>query len=69
MSVMASLAKAANAKVLTGTRPTTRVFPNAKWTLVVGLSLLALAAFGMIPASETLNAEHSSAARTNSEAG
>jgi ketopantoate reductase len=35
MSVIAGVAKAAaGAKVLTGTRPTTRVFPPAKWTLV-----------------------------------
>jgi hypothetical protein len=69
MSVVTRVGKAASAKVFTGTRPTTGVFPKTKWTLMVALVLVALAAFGLILASETLNAEHSSAASTNSEAG
>jgi len=54
MSVIAGLAKtAAGAKVLAGTRPTTRGFPKTKWTLVVALALLALIAFAaLIPASQ-----------------
>jgi hypothetical protein len=55
MSVIAGLAKAtAGAKVLTETRPTTRVFPNARSTLVVlGVVLLALVTFAaLIPASQ-----------------
>ena len=51
MSVVTRVGKAAGARVLTGTRPTTRIFPNAKWTLVVGLALLALVVFALISAS------------------
>jgi hypothetical protein len=63
MSVITGVAKAAaGAKVLTGTRPTTRVFPKTKWTLVVALALLALAAFATLtPASEAPNADYYSA--------
>ena len=68
MSVIAGVAKAADAKVLTGTRPTTRVFPETKWTLVVALALLAFAT--SIPASQAPSAEHYySAESTNSQAG
>ena len=58
MSVIAGLAKAASgARVLTGTRPTMRVFPKPKWMLVVmALALLAIAA--LIPASQVPNTEH-----------
>jgi hypothetical protein len=68
MSVIASLAKAAaGAKLLTGTRPTTSIFPNLKWTLVVALALVAIGA--LISASQAPSTEHSSAASTNPEAG
>jgi hypothetical protein len=56
MSVIAGVAKAAGAKVLTGTRPTTRVLPSTKRTLVVALALLAFAV--LIPASQAPSAEH-----------
>jgi hypothetical protein len=58
MSVIASVAKAAGAKVLTGATPPTRIFPNTRWTLVVALALLVFAA--LIAASQAPNAEHSS---------
>jgi Beta-propeller repeat len=57
MSVVAGLGKAA-AGGLTGTRPTTRVFPKTKWKLVVALVLLAAFAT-LIPASQAPNAKHS----------
>jgi beta-propeller repeat-containing protein len=72
MSVIAGVAKAAGAKVLTGRRPTTWVFPKkTKWTLVVmALVLLALFAFAaLIPASETPSSEQSSAVSTGSQWG
>ena len=71
MSVIAGVAKAAGAKVLTGTRPTTRVFPKTKWTLVVmALALLALVAFAaLIPASQAPNAEHYSVGSKDSQSG
>jgi hypothetical protein len=58
MSVVTRVGKAAGARVLTGTRPTTRIFPNAKWTLVVGLALLALVVFALISASQVPEADH-----------
>jgi hypothetical protein len=71
MSIIAGVGKAASAKVLTGRRPTTRVFPNATWTLVVkALVLLALVAFAvLIPASQAPSADHSSTASMVSETG
>src|SRR5215208_6903263 len=67
MSVIAGVAKAAGAKVLTGTTPARKVLPKTKGTLVVmALALLALAT--LISASETVNVGHSPAASTNSEA-
>jgi hypothetical protein len=72
MSVIAGVAKAAGAKVLTGRRPTTWVFPKkTKWTLVVmALVLLALFAFAaLIPASETPNTEHYSVGSKDSQSG
>src|SRR5215212_3658745 len=62
MSVIAGVARAAGAKVLTGRRPTTWVFPKkTKWTLVVmALVLLALFAFvALFSASQAPNAGHS----------
>jgi hypothetical protein len=68
MSVIAGVAKAAGAKVLTGTRPTTRVLPSTKRTLVVALALLAFAV--LIPASQAPSAEHYySVARTDYQPG
>jgi hypothetical protein len=70
MSVIAGVARAASAKVLTGARPTTRVFPKTKWTLVVAVALLALLTFAvLIAASETPpKAEHySSVVSINSQ--
>jgi Beta-propeller repeat len=72
MSVIAGVAKAAGAKVLTGRRPTTWVFPKkTKGTLVVmALVLLALFAFAaLIPASETPNTEHYSVGSKDSQSG
>ena len=71
MSVIAGVTKAAAAKVYTGTRPTTTVFPKTKWTLVVmALALLALVVFAvLIPASQAPNAEHSWAESTKSQSG
>jgi hypothetical protein len=72
MSVIAGVARAAGAKVLTGRRPTTWVFPKkTKWTLVVmALVLLALVAFSaLIPASETPNTEHYSVGSKDSQSG
>jgi hypothetical protein len=72
MSVIAGVARAAGAKVLTGRRPTTWVFPKkTKWTLVVmALVLLALVAFAaLIPASETPNTEHYSVGSKDSQSG
>jgi hypothetical protein len=67
MSVIAGVAKAAGAKMLTGARPTTRVFPKRNWMLVVAVAQLALLTFALlIPASEILKAGHSSAESTNS---
>jgi hypothetical protein len=68
MSVIAGVARAAGAKVLTGRTPARKVLPRTKGTLVVmALALLALAT--LISASETVNVEHSPAASsTNSEA-
>ncbi len=52
MSVIAGVAKAAGARVLTGTGPTTRVFPKATRTLVVlAAVLLALVAFAALIAA------------------
>ncbi len=66
MSVIAGVARAAGAKVLTG-RPARKVLPTTKGTLVVmALALLALAT--LISASKTVNVGHSPAASTNSEA-
>jgi hypothetical protein len=71
MSVIAGVAKAAGAKVLTGTRPTTRVFPKTVRTLVViALALLALVAFGaLIAASQAPSAEHYSVGSNGSKSG
>src|SRR5918993_4401955 len=72
MSVVAGLAKAADAKVLTGTRPATRrALPRTKRALVVmSVALLALVAFAaLIPASQAPSAEQSSAASTDSQSG
>jgi hypothetical protein len=71
MSVIAGVARAAGAKVLTGRRPTTWVFPKTKWTLVVmALVLLALFAFAaLIPASETPDTEHYSVESKDSPSG
>jgi hypothetical protein len=61
MSVMASLAKAAGAKVLTGTRPASKPLPRTKRTLIVALTLVALVSFAaLIAASQAPNAEHDS---------
>ena len=63
MSVIAGVAKAAGAKVLTRTRPTTRVLPRTVRTFVmIALALLGLVAFA---ASQGTNAEHSSVASTD----
>ncbi len=69
MLVIAGVAKAAGAKVLTGRRPARKHLTRTNRTLVViALALLAVVAFAaLIPASETPNAEHSSAASTNSQ--
>ena len=71
MSVFAGVAKAAGAKVLTGTRPTTtRAFPKTKWMLVVALILVALVAFGsLISASQAPNAKHYSVGSMVSQSG
>jgi hypothetical protein len=72
MSVNAGVAKAAaSAKVLTGTRPTTRVFPRIKRAYVVALALVALAVFiALIPDSQTPYSEHYyAAANTDSQSG
>jgi len=70
MSVIAGLAKAAGAKVPTGAMPTTRVFPQTKWTLMVALPLLALSALAtLIPASQSPNAEHYSEGSKDSKSG
>jgi hypothetical protein len=71
MSVIASVAKAAGAKVLTGTRPTPRVFPTTVRTLVVmALALLALVAFAaLIVASQAPSAEHLSVGSNDSKSG
>ena len=68
MSVVAGVVKAAaGAKVLTEARLAKKGLPRIKRTLVVGaVALFVLAAFAaLIPASETPNAENSSAASTN----
>jgi Beta-propeller repeat len=65
------MARSASAKVLTGSRPTTKVFPKTKWMLAV-VALLALAAFSaLIAASQAPNAEHhhSSAGSTADHSG
>src|SRR5215208_6646147 len=70
MSVIAGVARAAGAKVLTGRRPTTWVFPKkTKWTLVVmALVLLALFAFvALFSASQAPNAGHSYPAGSTSD--
>jgi hypothetical protein len=70
MSVVAGVVKAAaGAKILTGARLAKKALPRTKRTLVVGAAtLFVLAAFAaLIPASETPNAENSSAASTNSQ--
>jgi hypothetical protein len=72
MSVIAGVARAAGAKVLTGRMPTTWVFPKkTKGTLVVmALVPLALFAFAaLIPASETPNTEHYSVGSKDSQSG
>jgi hypothetical protein len=49
MSVIASVAKAAGARVLTVTRPTPKVFPTTARTLVsMALALLALVAIAAL---------------------
>jgi hypothetical protein len=60
---------AAGAKILTGARPAKKAFPRIKRKLVVGaVALFILAALAaLIPASDTPNAENSSAATTNSQ--
>jgi hypothetical protein len=66
MSVIAGLAKAAaGAKLLTGTSPTTRVFPRTTRTLVVALAVVAFAA--LIAASNVPSAEHSSVGSMDSQ--
>src|SRR5215217_9283554 len=67
MAVIAVVAKAAGAKVFTGRRPTTRVFPETKWTLVVAVAMLAFAT--LIPASQPPNTEHSSVGSEDSQSG
>ncbi len=73
MSVVAGVAKAADAEVLRGARPATRrTFPTTKRALVVlAVALLALFALAaLIPASEAPNAEHySSAGNTHDRSG
>jgi hypothetical protein len=70
MSVITGLAKAAGAKVFTGTRPTiTRVFPKTEWTLMVAIAPLALAVLiaALIPASQAPNTEHYLAGSTHDQ--
>jgi hypothetical protein len=71
MSVIAGVAKAAGAKVLTGTRPNPRVFPTTVRTLVLmALALLALVAFAaMLAASQAPSAEHLSVGSNDSKSG
>src|SRR5918994_850842 len=72
MSVVAGLAKAADAQVLTGTRPATRrALPRTKRALVVmAVALLALVAFNaLIPASQAPSSKQSSAVSTDSQSG
>jgi hypothetical protein len=70
MSVITGVAKAAGAKVFTGTRPTiTRVFPKTEWTLMVAIAPLALAVLiaALIPASQAPNTEHYLAGSTHDQ--
>src|SRR5215204_1460780 len=70
MSVVAGVLKAAaGAKTLSGGRPAKKALPKIERALVGGaVAMFVLAAFAaLIPASETLNAEHSTLARTNSQ--
>jgi hypothetical protein len=71
MSVIVGVAKAAGAKVLTGTRPARKPLPKTRRTLVVmALALLALVAFAvLIAASQAPNAKHYSATSTDSPLG
>ena len=71
MLVIAGLAKAAGAKLLTGTRSGRKPLPRTKRTLVVmALALLALVGFGvLIAVSRTTNTEHSSVGSKNSQPG
>ena len=71
MSVIAGVAKAAGARVLTGSRPATRVLPKATRALLVLTAVLfGLVAFGaLIAASQAPNAEHSSAGSKDSRSG
>src|SRR5215208_1000263 len=71
MSVVAGVAKAARVKVLTGTMPPRKPLPRTKKMLVVmAVTLLALVAFAaLIAASQATNAEHFSAASTDSQSG
>jgi hypothetical protein len=70
MSVIVGVAKAVSVKVLTGTRPTTRIFPKTKWILVVAFALLALVACAaLIPVSQAPNAEHSSVVSKDYQSG
>jgi putative Ca2+/H+ antiporter (TMEM165/GDT1 family) len=70
MFVVAGVVKAAaGAQILTGARPAKKPLPRIKRKLVVGaVALFILAALAaLIPASDTPNAENSSAATTNSQ--
>jgi hypothetical protein len=70
MSVITGVAKAASTKVLTGTRPTTRVFPKTKLMLFVVLTLVAFVAFAaLIPTSEISNTEHYSVGSKDYQSG
>jgi hypothetical protein len=70
MSVITGVAKAASTKVLTGTRPTTRVFPKTKLMLFVVFTLVAFVAFAaLIPTSEISNTEHYSVGSKDYQSG
>jgi hypothetical protein len=71
MSVVGGVAKAAGAKVLTGTRPARKTLDRSKRTLVVmALALVALVAFAaLMAASQAPNAEHYLVGSKDSQSG
>jgi hypothetical protein len=70
MIVVGGVAKAAGAKVLTGTRPARKALPRTNRTLLVALTLVALVAFAaLIAASNVPSAEHSSVGSKDSQSG